>query len=227
MSRAKRHAQAFVFDLDGTLIDSGLDIALAANHARGSFGLPVLPIDRVMGFIGDGVPTLLRRVLADEHPEPDAALLADARTAFDDHYTRHCLDNTRLFPGVLDVLRRFAARPLMVATNKPARFTDQILAGLHVDGAFRRVISGDQVANKKPDPEMIHACLDGLDVQPSDVAVVGDSLNDIRAARAVGAVAVGCTFGLRPAAEIVGEKPDVVLDAFAELPDHFATRDTA
>jgi len=151
-------------------------------------------------------------------------VLDEARAAFDDHYGRHCLDNTKPFPGVLDVLRRFAMTPMMVATNKPRRFTTQMLDGLNLSAAFRCVVAGDDVENKKPDPEMILRCLDGLDVDPSDIAVVGDSLNDIHAARAVGAMAVGCTFGLRPAPEIMAGKPDVLLNSFAELTDHFATR---
>ena len=223
----KRHAAAFIFDLDGTLVDSGRDIAEAANHARGAHGLPELPLAQVMTYIGDGVPMLLTRCFSVEDPAPADDLLATARSAFDDHYARHCLDHTRLFPGVLDVLRRLSRFPLMVATNKPRRFTDQMLGGLHIDGAFRRIVAGDDVARKKPDPEMILRCLEGLAVQPSAVAVVGDSLNDILAARAVGAVAVGCTFGLRPAGEIVAARPDVILHAFAELTDHFATRDSA
>jgi len=223
----KRHAEAFVFDLDGTLVDSARDIADGANRARVGIGLPELPFEQVLGYIGDGVPMLLKRVVAPEHPDPEDELLARAREAFDDHYSRHCLEHTRLFPGVLDVLRRLARYPLMVATNKPRSYTETILAGLHIDGAFRRVVAGDDVENKKPDPEMILRCLEGIDVQPSAVAVVGDSLNDIAAARAVGAVSVGCTFGLRPAGEIVAARPDVLLNAFAELTDHFATRDTA
>jgi len=226
MSSRKRHVDAFIFDLDGTLIDSGLDIALAANHVRVRFGYPELPLGQVMNFIGDGVPMLLKRILTSEATDPTVEQLEEARSAFDDHYGRHCLDNTKLFPGVLDVLRRFAGFPLMVATNKPRRFTEQMLDGLHLTAAFRRVVAGDDVSLKKPDPEMILRCLDGMDLTPSSVAVVGDSLNDIRAARAVGAVAVGCTFGLRPAAEIAAEHPDVLLGAFGELTDHFATRHT-
>ena len=168
----KRHAATFIFDLDGTLVDSGRDIAEAANHARGALGRPVLPLEQVMTYIGDGVPMLLRRCFAVEDPDPADDLLTAARKAFDDHYGRHCLDHTRLFPGVLDVLRRLSRFPLMVATNKPRRFTDQMLGGLHIDGAFRRIVAGDDVVNKKPDPEMILLCLEGLDVQPSEVAVV-------------------------------------------------------
>jgi len=224
MSRRKQHVSAFIFDLDGTLIDSGQDIALSANSMRIHFGLPELPLPQVMEMIGDGVPTLLQRVLAREMPQADQSLLDEARTAFDGHYSRHCLDHTRPFPGVLEVLRRFAGSPLMVATNKPRRFTEQMLDGLNLSAAFTRVVAGDDVQNKKPDPEMLHRCLEGFGLDPTDVAVVGDSLNDLYAARAVGAVAVGCTFGLRPASEIIAAKPDVLLNTFAELSEHFASR---
>lgn len=217
-----RPVRAVIFDLDGTLIDSGRDIALAANHVRTVLGRPELPLAQVHDFIGDGVPVLLRRTLGADGPEPDAADLARAREIFDARYRDHCLDHTRPYPGVPETLAALAAVPLMVATNKPARFTGPMLAGLDLARFFRRAVSGDDVPAKKPAPDMILAALAGLDVDPADVAVVGDSLNDIRAARAVGAVAVGCTFGLRPAQEIRDAAPDVVLDRFADLTRHIA-----
>lgn len=209
--------RAIVFDLDGTLVDSGRDIALAANHVRTALGREELPLDRVLDFIGDGVPVLLRRILGADGPEPDAAALARARAIFDARYRDHCLDHTRPFPGVAETLAALASVPLMVATNKPAAFTGPMLAGLDLARWFRRTVSGDEVPAKKPAPDMILAALAGLDVDPADVAVVGDSLNDLRAARAVGALAVGCTFGLRPAAEIRAAGADAVAERFADL----------
>jgi phosphoglycolate phosphatase len=156
---------------------------------------------------------------------PEAETVEEGLVVFRDHYGRHCLDNTTLYPGVLPTLMHFHRLPLMVATNKPRVFTDQILAGLHVDGAFRRVVTADE-APRKPDPAQLARCLEGLDVDLAEVAVVGDSPNDIRAARALGALAVGVTYGLKPAGLIHAEDPDVVLDAFTDLCDAFPSRDT-
>ncbi|RKZ19022.1 phosphoglycolate phosphatase [bacterium] len=225
-----RRVDAFVFDLDGTLVDSELDIALAANFTRLHFGLPELPVPTVTGYVGDGVARLLHRTLGhDNHripagspvPEP---MHAEGMQVFADHYGRHLLDNTRLYPGVLEVLRRFAAFPLAVATNKPRAFTDAILTGLHIDGAFRRVVAGDEVPARKPDPAHLAAALEGLEVAPEKVAMVGDSPNDILAAKAYGALAVGCTYGLVSPGRVRSARPDLVIDSFAELGEMFPAR---
>ncbi|MBU0742904.1 HAD-IA family hydrolase [bacterium] len=228
MGRKKYHGRrvsAMIFDLDGTLIDSGLDIALSANFARGHFGLAALDEATAISYVGDGVEKLLERALTVDGVAPAPEMVAEGLGVFRDHYGRHCLDTTALYPGVLDTLLHFHRLPMMIATNKPRAFTDAILAGLHVDGAFRRVVTADE-APRKPDPAQLAMCLDGLDVAPAEVAVVGDSPNDIRAARALGAVAVGVTYGLKPAGVIRAEQPDLILTAFAELRDAFPARDT-
>jgi len=228
MGRRKYHGRrvsALIFDLDGTLIDSGRDIAASANFARGHFGLPRLEEDVAISHVGDGVVTLMERTLTLDGQAPTPERVEEGLSVFREHYARHCLDTTALYPGVLETLMHFHRLPLMIATNKPRAFTDAILTGLHVDGAFRRVVTADE-APRKPDPAQLILCLDGLDIEPSDVAVVGDSPNDIRAARALGAVAVGVTYGLKPAGVIEAERPDAMLDAFAELRDTFPARDT-
>lgn len=228
MGRKKYHGRrvsALIFDLDGTLIDSGRDIAASANFARGHFDLPRLEEDVATSYVGDGVVTLMERTLTLDGLAPTPERVEEGLAVFREHYANHCLDTTVLYPGVLETLLHFHRLPLMIATNKPRAFTDAILTGLHVDGAFRRVVTADE-APRKPDPAQLIQCLDGLDIEPADVAVVGDSPNDIRAARAVGAVAVGVTYGLKPAGVIQAEHPDAMLDTFAELRDTFPARDT-
>lgn len=228
MGRKKYHGrrvEALIFDLDGTLIDSGRDIAASANFARGHFGLPQLDEAVAVSYVGDGVVTLLERTLTVEGRTPMPEQLEEGLNIFREHYANHCLDTTGLYPGVLETLMHFHRLPLMIATNKPRSFTDTILTALHIDGAFTRVVTADE-APRKPDPAQLIRCLEGLDLDPADVAVVGDSPNDIRAARALGSVAVGVTYGLKPAGVIRAEGPDAVLDAFAELKDTFPARDT-
>jgi phosphoglycolate phosphatase len=200
-----RRAGAFIFDLDGTLIDSRADIAASANFARGRFDLPPLPDATIISHVGDGVRMLMNRLLADGEVPVDEERIAEAVVVFRDHYGRHCLDQTTLFPGVLATLLRFRAVPLTVATNKPRRFALQILDGLHVADAFRRVVAGD-------------------DVPRAEVVVVGDHPNDIQGARAIGAVAVGVTYGLTPAGLIRAAGPDLLIDSFAELAELFPSR---
>ena len=216
--------RAFVFDLDGTLVDSGADIAAAANHGRAAVGRPPLPAEVLIGFVGDGIEMLVRRALAHDGEPPDDATLATALAAMRDHYARHCTDATRLYPGVLEVLHHFRRLPLHVATNKPRAFTERILHALAVDGAFRRVVAADDVTRKKPDPEPLVRCLEGLDVSPDEVAVVGDSPNDVLAARALGAISVGAAYGLTPRERLLAARPDHVIADIRELKDLFPSR---
>lgn len=228
-----RRAEAFIFDLDGTLVDSGLDIALSANFTRARFGLSELPVETAQGYVGDGVARLLERALGHDDRTGltgEAGLpvsqerLAEAMGVFADHYGRHLLDHTKAFPGTLEVLMRFRRIPLHVATNKPRGFTDAILAGTRLDGAFRRIVGGDEAPRRKPDPSHLAACLEGLDVDPARVAVVGDSPNDVVAARALGAISVGCTYGLVAPGIVRSAGPDLVIDSIGELADLFPSR---
>jgi phosphoglycolate phosphatase len=234
MSRYKGgHLDAFIFDLDGTLVDSGLDIALAANFTRVHFDLPELDIATVRGYVGDGVAALLHRVLGHDVRSGltgpaglpvDAARHAEGMTVFADHYGRHLLDHTTLYPGVREILARFQRIPMFLATNKPRVFTDRILAGLHLAGAFARIVAGDETPARKPDPAHLEQCLQGTDFAVARVAMVGDSPNDILAARALGALSVGCTFGLVPPGLVRSAGPDFVIDSMAELGALFPSR---
>ncbi len=217
---------AFIFDLDGTLVDSRADIAAAANVARAVFGLRPLAEPTLRAYVGDGVRLLLRRVLGHDLAATadgpgvlpaDDARLSTAHAAYVDHYGRHLLDHTRPYAGVPELLLALSGVPLMVATNKPGGFSAAILSGLGLDSFFRCVIGGDQVPARKPDPAHLRACLLGLTVEAPAVVVVGDSPNDILAARGLGAVSVGCTWGLVPAQVLRALEPDHLIDTPLQL----------
>ncbi|MGD9546165.1 MAG: HAD family hydrolase [Candidatus Krumholzibacteriia bacterium] len=228
-----RRAAAFIFDLDGTLVDSGLDIARSANFVRAHFGLPELPVQTAQRYVGDGVVNLVKRMLGHDVRSGmtgDAGLpvspekLEEGLGVFRDHYGRHLLDNTRLYPGVLDVLMHFRSFPLLLATNKPRLFTDQILQGLNIKDAFRNVVAGDETPAIKPDPGHLRQLTAGLGVPAAEIVVVGDSPNDINAAREFGAVSVGCMYGLTAPGLIRAAGPDLVIDGIGELVDLFPSR---
>ena len=220
--------EAIIFDLDGTLIDSGLDIAISANFVRVHFGLSELPVDVAKSYVGDGVAKLQERVLGHGVPAGAEAVTedrhAEAMAVFFDHYGRHLLDNTVLYPGVLDILSRYRQVPLHLATNKPRVFTDVILEGLHIGAAFQRVVCGDEAPVRKPDPSHLRACLPPGMNDFSRVAVVGDSPNDVNAARALGAMSVGCTYGLGHPGQVKAARPDFLIDAAGDLARLFPSR---
>jgi phosphoglycolate phosphatase len=209
---------AVIFDLDGTLVDTGADIAAAANVARQASGLEPLPAAVVTGYVGNGVQRLLERVLGHDletgrrRDDVPAAAVAAGLARFAEHYAAHLLDCTALYPGIAELLAALRDRPLFLATNKPRRFTLAILAGLGLDDRFRRVVAGDDVTARKPDPAHLAACLAGTDLPPREVVVVGDSPNDVLAARGLGCRVVGVTWGLVPVARLAAAEPDALVD---------------
>ena len=206
--------RALVFDLDGTLIDSKLDLALSVNAARAHMGLPPLEHETIYSFIGQGAPMLIRQALG------EAATDANVERALDffiTHYREHLLDNTLTYPGVREALEALRGWPMAVLTNKPVRPSERILAGLGIAGYFRRVYGGNSFATKKPDPEGMHALLGEFGVSPREAMLVGDSEIDVLAARNAGVWSCGVTYGL--GSHLLGEyPPDVLLDNLAELP---------
>jgi phosphoglycolate phosphatase len=229
MGRNKYHgrrARAFIFDLDGTLVDSAKDIAISANFARLHFGLPEIPEATTVSYIGDGVEILMQRMLGHDYRQTSPEEIAEGLGVLREHYGNHCLDNTVAYPGVLAALAHFHRIPMMVATNKPSIFAAKILDSLNLTPAFRTIVAGDNVTRKKPDPEMLQKCLKGLDVNPADVVMVGDSPNDVNAAKSIGAISVGCTYGIVAAGILKSANPDITIDSFDELKTLFPSRDT-
>jgi len=167
-----------IFDLDGTLVDSRLDLCLAVNHALRTVGLPERSLEEVTGFVGEGVTLLVERAVAPRLGLRDAAL-----AAWWEHYQVHLLDHTVLFPGLAELIASTTV-PLAVHTNKPGRLARAILEGLHVAERFTVVIGGDEAA-RKPDPEGTRRILELHGVAPAKAVLVGDSLVDLATARAV------------------------------------------
>jgi len=221
--------QLVVFDLDGTLIDSSLDLCLAVNAALAQVGRPGLPQPQIAGYIGDGAAALVRRALAagatpttpaQRNPEEEA-LFTVTYDRFIAHYSAHKLDNTRLYPGVMQALREIRARrpqlPMAVLTNKPVRVSREICAGLGVMPFFFQVYGGNSFATKKPDPEGLRTLIAEAGVRPEETVMVGDSGVDVETARRCGARALGCSFGLAPEA-LAAARPDATVGSALEWP---------
>ncbi|MBK7581724.1 MAG: HAD-IA family hydrolase [Myxococcales bacterium] len=205
-----------VFDLDGTLVDSRLDIAHATNHALIRHGKSALPVEVISRFVGDGARPLLSRAAGlDEHAPELEALLAD----FLEFYTAHATDNTRPMPHALSVLELLGEElPLALCTNKPRVTTGRVLAGLRLGGFFRAVAAGDDLPQKKPDPAPLLGLMRRLNARPELTVMVGDGPQDIQCGRSAGARCVALTFGNTPVATLERERPDAVLDDLRALP---------
>jgi len=209
-----------VFDLDGTLIDSGDDLCASVNAMLHHFGRAPLPQAVISTYIGDGVARLVSRALG----EPvEAAYLESAVTYFLDYYREHKLDHTYVYPGVfasLDNLRTEAAgasRSMAVLTNKPIGPSLAICEALGLSPYFFRIYGGNSFATKKPDPEGLIALMREARVPAEETLMIGDSDVDIMTARNAGVWSMGCTFGLSPHT-LSAVPPDCLVDSPAEWP---------
>ena len=205
-----------IFDLDGTLIDSKLDLAYAVNAARAHMRLGDLPHPLVFSYVGDGAPTLIRRSLGSEASE---AQVQEALEFFLAYYREHMLDHTTLYPGVadtLDVLLQSGKR-MAVLTNKPVRISKAIITGLGLEQHFFQVYGGNSFEQKKPHPIGIETLLSEAGTVAGNAMMIGDSAVDIQTARNAGIKACGVTYGFQPETLAV-TPPDFLIDRFEDLP---------
>jgi phosphoglycolate phosphatase len=214
----KDRIKLLIFDLDGTLVDSELDIAHAVNALLRSLGRPELPVHVIATYIGDGAPMLIRRALNDTS---DEKLFAESLDFFIRYYREHKLDNTYVYAGMKDALEtirdaRDGQVKMAVLSNKPVRPSQGIVEGLGIGGFFFEVYGGNSFASKKPDPEGARKLMAQADARPEETIMIGDSHNDTLTARNADMWAIGCMYGLSPHS-LETAPPDVYIDAPLEL----------
>jgi phosphoglycolate phosphatase len=208
--------RAVVFDLDGTLIDSGLDLALSVNATLEHMGRAPLLHERIYGYVGKGASRLIEQALG---PGATATECEQGLAYFLAYYRKHMLDNTETYPGVREGLAALEGMPMAVLTNKPVRFSEEIVKGLGLGKYFRFVYGGNSFQTKKPDPAGMEVLLREFGVAPKETMIVGDSEVDVLTARNAGTWACGVTYGL--GLERLAEyPPDLLLDSLEELPRH-------
>lgn len=174
-----------VFDLDGTLIDSSVDLANAVNALLADLGVSPLPDPAIVAMVGEGAAVLVRRALTAAGLDPETPGALDRFLA---HYNAHLLDNTCPYPGMVDTLDALAKHtPLAVLTNKPAGATTRILDGLGLLRYFRKTIGGDGAFGRKPDPAGLKFLAQTAGVSAARALLVGDSPVDLATARNAGA----------------------------------------
>ena len=214
----KRQVEAVLFDLDGTLVDSGRDIAASVNWVLGEMGLPQHSLPEIQRFVGDGMKTLLTRAIGTD----DEERLTAGIKLFRAHYREHCLDTSTLYPGVRAVLEALRAKPLAVVTNKPRPVSLHMIEALGIAPYFKVILGGESTPNKKPHPEPLLHALKALDVAPERSAMVGDHANDIEAGKAAGLWTCAVTYGLTDRAALERTQPDLFLDRLEDLLQHIA-----
>jgi phosphoglycolate phosphatase len=205
----------FIFDLDGTLIDSKLDLAHAVNATREHMGLPPLDHEIVYSYVGNGAPVLIRRALGSEASE---AQVNEALEYFLAYYRDHMLDYTVLYPGVRETLEKLdnGERRLAVLTNKPVRISVAILDGLNVGRHFFRVYGGNSFEEKKPSPVGVETLLRETGASKDRTLMVGDSAVDIQTARNAGISCCGVMYGFQPES-LAADPPDFLIERMDQL----------
>ena len=190
-----------IFDLDGTLIDSQLDLIHSINAMLWHFGKSELPSELIATYVGDGAPMLVRRALGD--PE-DEKFVQEALNYFLAYYREHKLDNTRVYDGIQDALTLIRQsgngqpRKLAVLSNKPVNPARAIVKGLGLSEFFAQVYGGNSFPTKKPDPLGAQKLLEETGCRPQETVIVGDSSNDVLTGRNAGLWTVGVTYGFAP-----------------------------
>ena len=208
-----RRPLAIVFDLDGTLADTRLDIAGACNHVLVSLGRPAQTVGAIAGFVGDGARSLLARAFGVDRSDP---LLDEALACFEAYYPHHAADHATWMPGAREALAAVRHLPLALATNKPRSATLPLLEALGMAAHFRAVVAGGD-GPLKPDPTPIRSALAPLGVAPENAWVVGDGPQDVGAGRAAGAATVAVLGGFASEERLRAAGPDRVIGSMHEL----------
>lgn len=214
--------KVILFDLDGTLVDSAPDLALAVNHMLTSLERETFSKELIRSWVGNGAQTLVRRGLSgsseiDENIDPE--LFEKALDIFLDFYSQNLCVDTVTYPNVVSTLKDLKEKEFRLAlvTNKPFDFIQPLLEGLELTDLFEVCLGGDSLSKRKPDPlPLLHVCTH-LNVSASECVMVGDSKNDILAANAANMHSIGVTYGYNYGEPIGQYQPDRVVDDLSQI----------
>jgi phosphoglycolate phosphatase len=218
----KQKIKLLVFDLDGTLIDSRLDLANSVNAAREHMDMPPLKNETVYSYVGNGVDVLIKRAMGEGASERE---LQKAKEFFFDYYRVHMLDDTTLYPGTTEALERISAAGIKMAvlTNKPVRFSTAILEGLGIAPLFQCIYGGNSFEQKKPHPMGLEAIEKECGATREDCVMIGDSAVDVRTARNAKVPVWGVSYGFQPESFAL-HPPDWMAHTMAEVADRALSR---
>ena len=212
-----------MIDVDGTLVDSVPDLAYCVDQMMIRLEMPIRGEERVRHWVGNGVPRLVERALTDELDGfPSQEAFDKAYPIFLDLYAQNSSVRSTLYEGVIEGLDYLKSRDCLLGcvTNKAEQFTLPLLKSLGIIDYFGIVISGDTLEKKKPDPlPLIHGA-NFFNINPKECLMLGDSVSDVKAARAAGFQIICMSYGYNHGNNIADESPDLVIDSMNQLRDH-------
>jgi phosphoglycolate phosphatase len=202
----------YIFDLDGTLIDTRQDITTAVNRMLEELGLPTKSLEEVVSYVGDGIRKLVERAVGKNSVD-----FEKAESLFRNYYQTHLVDTTCPYPGVTDTLQMLERSQKAVLTNKAYRLSKAILDHLEITHFFSVIVGGDSVREKKPSPQGLEFILENTGVRPEDAVMIGDNKNDIITAQSTGVTSVYVTYGFTDLETVLPLNPDFVIRSPGEL----------
>ena len=220
--RAKQF-QLALFDLDGTLIDSVPDLAMSVDFALANAGLEKPGENKVRQWVGNGAPLLVKRAIAHitncTVEGIEGGVFDSIYRDFQNYYADNAVVKTQIYPGVLELLKEWHSNDIKmgIVTNKPSRFTQPICEQLGISDFFTLKYSGDTFPSKKPDPHPLLKACEHTSTEITQTIMIGDSVNDHKAARAAGVTSVCVTYGYNHGENIADCNPDVLVDSLIEL----------
>jgi len=219
MFKMKYPVDTIIFDFDGVLVDTGPDVANAANFTLRSLGLEELPPQTIAGYIGGGAEMLMRRCLAERADD----LISQSLPVFVKRYNEYCCVDTRMYDGVQTVLDHYrqAGKHIAIATQKNEPITQAILEGFKITPYFEVVIGPASVTHRKPHPESLLRILEQIGTAAEHTVMVGDTAFDIQAGKAAGTLTCGVIYGYGTEDEVRSSQPDVVLSQLIQMLDCF------
>jgi phosphoglycolate phosphatase len=221
-AQSRRPCRLFIFDLDGTLVDSRADLVTSLNLALARLGHPCLSPGLIGGFVGEGVEKLIERALrAATGKDPGSAEIQKTVQIYMDEYEGHLLDETCLRDQGMETLNALSGAELAVVTNKPEAFSRRILDGLGIGNMFSVILGGDSAVRRKPEPDALLKAMELCRAEPGETVMIGDSLTDIEAGKAANTLTCAILGGFRPDEELLASGCDFLISSLMQLTDYF------
>ena len=202
-----------IFDLDGTLVTSGTDLARSINFMLRNLSIEEKPENEIISFVGDGINNLIEKALGQD----DAKHHEEALGIFDQYYGTHLLDNTKLYPNVEEVLEKFALKTKIILTNKRYHLSLTIAKGLNIDKHFVEIIGADSTPFRKPDKRVIEHILNKHRADKEKTVMIGDGINDITVANNSGILSCAYLNGLGKRQDLLNLHADYYIENILEI----------